>query len=83
VVAASFFTLLVLDGTCYTFGVFMEPLRFIRNEKKDLFGLSLIVENHFMEYSFLREALGNGRSQVAAVGSIQVTPPTTNSFWQC
>jgi hypothetical protein len=27
VVLASFFTLLVLDGTCYTFGVFMEPLR--------------------------------------------------------
>ncbi len=29
--------------------------------------------NHFKNYSFLREALGNGRSQVAAVGSIQVT----------
>jgi len=28
VVAACFFTLLVLDGTCYTFGIFMEPLRY-------------------------------------------------------
>jgi hypothetical protein len=69
VVAASFFTLLVLDGTCYTFGVFMEPLRFIRNEKKRFISF---FNNHFKKYSFLREALGNGRSQVAAVGSIQV-----------
>ncbi len=41
--------------------------------EKDLFSFSTTLESHFKEYSFLREALGNGRSQVAAVGSIQVT----------
>jgi hypothetical protein len=48
VVAASFFTLLVLDGTCYTFGVFMEPLRFIRNEKKDLFRFSITISRNIL-----------------------------------